>query len=155
MATDLASLEARIRRLEDIEAIRRLRLDYHACVNRHAMPDATPLYTDDAFIDFGPTAQARGPAEIRALYERLNANVDMIKQFAANHEIDVAGDEATGHAWVDARYGQGDVSIIACASYADRYRRTPEGWKFSEMVVTIHFGVPVQQGWAGAKAFGM
>ncbi len=105
------------------------------------------LFTDDALVDFGPTARAKGRAEIDALFAKLAGNTTMIKQFSANHIVDLDGDTGTGNAYVDARYAANGQSIIACASYDDSYRRTPDGWKFSEMIVHIHFSVPVQQGW--------
>ena len=146
MTTD-NSIEARLQRFEDSEAIRRLRLQFHRYVNDRVIGKAVDLCTEDALVDFGPTLQARGHAEIAALFEKLAGNTDMIKQFSANHIVDLDGDVATGNAYVDARYAAGGQSIIACASYDDTYRRTPEGWKFSEMIVHIHFTVPVQEGW--------
>ena len=149
MTSDPGSPEARMQRLEDLAAIRRLRMEYHRCVNTRTMTEAAVLYTDDAFVDFGPTEQARGRAEITALYARYNRQLDMIKQFPHNHMIDLNGDEASGEAYANARYGYDGHSIMACASYDEKYRRTPEGWKIAEMLVTIHFAVPVMQGWAG------
>jgi len=110
---------------------------------------AASLCTEDAIVDFGPDLRARGHAEVTALFTKLAGNTTMIKQFSANHIVDLEGDTGTGNAYVDARYAAQGKSIIACASYDDKYRRTPEGWKFSEMIVKIHFAVPVMQGWAG------
>ena len=149
MTADSNSVEARMRRLEDIDAIRRLRMDYHRYVNTRTMAEAAILYSGDAFVDFGPTERARGRDEIATLYAKYNDQLDIIKQFPANHMIELNGDEATGQAYADARYGYDGHSVMACASYDETYRRTPEGWKISEMIVTIHFAVPVQQGWAG------
>ncbi len=146
---DPGSVEARMQRLEDIDAIRRLRMDYHRHVNARTMPQAAMLYTEDAWVDFGPAEQARGRDEIAALYTKYNGQLDIIKQFAANHMFEVDGDEASGEAYADARYGYDGHSVMACASYDEKYRRTAEGWKISEMIVKIHFAVPVQQGWAG------
>lgn len=143
------SVEERMQRLEDLDAIRRLRMDYHRYVNTRAMPQAAMLYTEDAFVDFGPTEQARGRKEIEELYVKYNGQLDIIKQFPANHMIELNGDEAHAEAYADARYGYDGHSVMACASYDEKYRRTADGWKISEMVVKIHFAVPVQQGWAG------
>jgi ketosteroid isomerase-like protein len=148
MKADSGSVEARMQRLEDLDAIRRLRMEYHRYVNTRRMREAAILYTDDAFVDFGPTEQARGRDEIEALYAKYNQQLDIIKQFPANHMIELNGDEASAEAYADARYGFDGHSVMACASYDEKYRRTAEGWKISEMVVKIHFAVPVQQGWA-------
>lgn len=142
-----SSIEARLRRFEDTEEIRRLRQQFHRFVNDGEQGRLASLYTDDALVDFGPDLRAKGRAEIDALFAKLAGNTSFIKQFSANHIVDVDGDTGSGNAYVDARYAAGGESIIACASYDDRYRRTPDGWKFSEMIVHIHFTVPIQQGW--------
>jgi hypothetical protein len=147
MATD-SSIEARLQRIEDLEDIRRLRMDYHRYVNTRSFSEAAILYTEDALVDFGES-KVRGRAEIAALYARYDQQLDTIKQYLANHIIDLDGDEASGNAYVDARYAFDGHSIIACAMYDEKYRRTDEGWKISEMIVTVHFAVPVQQGWGG------
>ncbi len=45
------TLEQRIRRLEDIEAIRRLRNRYHASVNERRFSDCRALFTADAVVE--------------------------------------------------------------------------------------------------------
>ena len=62
--------------------------------------------------------------------------------------VEVDGDEAVGMAYLDARYVQDGKSVIAAIRYDDRYRRTPAGWKFTEMLVHVYFAVPVELGWA-------
>jgi ketosteroid isomerase-like protein len=145
----LAKVEARLQLLEDREEIRALRMRYHRCVNERIFKEAADIHTEDALVDFAGQAVARGREEIAKLYDYLNSNVGIIRQFPANHVIEVNGDEATGNAIVDARYSQDGKSIIAAAGYDEKYRRTPQGWKISEMIVSIYFSVPVQQGWAG------
>ena len=124
---------------------------YHRCVNERIFKEAVDIHTEDAFIDFAGQVSARGHKEIAALYDHLNTNVGIIRQFPANHIIQLDGDEASGTAYVDARYSQDGKSIIAAAAYDETYRRTPDGWKISEMIVSIYFSVPVQEGWAGAE----
>src|SRR5206468_3879484 len=47
MSTDLAQLEARIRRLEDIEEIRGLRMHYHYCVNEGKFETVADIFSED------------------------------------------------------------------------------------------------------------
>ncbi len=147
----MSDIEARLRRIEDLEEIRALRIRYHRCVNERIFKEAVDIHTEDALVDFAGQAIARGHEEIAKLYDYLNTNVGIIRQFPSNHDIRIDGDEATGNALVDARYSQDGKSIIAAASYDEKYRRTEKGWKISEMLVKIHFSVPVQEGWAGVE----
>jgi hypothetical protein len=54
------TLEERIRRLEDIEAIRWLRNRYHASVNESRFGDCRALFTDDAVVELGYLARYEG-----------------------------------------------------------------------------------------------
>lgn len=146
--TEPASLEARIARLEDIEALRDLRMRYHYCVNENRFGDAAVYFTDDAFSSFGTMIEATGRDAIAAMFDKLQNNVTFIRQFITNHIVEVDGDTGTGISYLDARYAQAGVSIIAAVRYDDRYRRTAEGWKFSSMVARIDLSVPLEQGWA-------
>jgi ketosteroid isomerase-like protein len=148
MPSEVERNEARLRRLEDLEEIRLLRMRYHYYVNERVMREAAVLYTEDAYVEFQSLKGVKGRAEIEAFYDSLNGNVDSISQFVANHMVTVEGDEATGVCYADARYAQQGQSIIASIRYDDKYRRTAEGWRFSEMIVKIRFAVPLTQGWA-------
>ena len=149
MAGTGKSLEERVRRLEDLEEIRGLRMEYHHCVNDDRFADGARIFTDDAFVDFGWVGTATGRENIAVLFSRLKDAVTVIKQFISNHMIEIDGDEAKGISWLDARYAQDGKSLIAAVRYDDRYRRTAEGWRFTEMIATVQFSVPVQEGWAG------
>jgi ketosteroid isomerase-like protein len=151
MATDLAQLEARLRKMEDIEEIRTLRMRYHERMNDGGFRDAAVLYAEDAYVNFEGLADARGRAAIADLFERLEKNVAFVKQFISSHIVEVNGDVGSGVSFLDARYAQEGKSIIAALKYVDKYRRTPEGWKFTEMLVKPYFSVPLEQGWGGGK----
>lgn len=144
-------LEARILRLEDIEEIRRLRMQYHNFTNDGQWDRFTELFTDDALIDFGYISKAEGTEQIRELYLRIPRNLDLVKQFIHNHMVDVDGDRASGVSYLDARYAAGGDSVMVAAKFMEQYRRTPEGWKISEMLLEMYFSVPITQGWAGEQ----
>ena len=120
------SIEARLQRFEDTEEIRRLRQSFHRFVNDGEQAKLASLYTDDALVDFGPDLRAKGRTEIDALFAKLAGNTSFIKQFSANHIVDVDGDTGSGNAYVDARYAANGQSIIACASSLSKLRAGPE-----------------------------
>ena len=103
-------------------------------------------------ISTGSTQAVRGHAAVIDTLARLGSRVDFIKQFPSFHMVEIDGDAgATGVCYLDARYADKGKSIMACVKYDDKFRRTPEGWKFSEMLVTIYFNVPIEQGWASGN----
>lgn len=147
MAIDMADLEARLRRLEDIEDIRRLRMQYHYVINEGRSEETAALYTDDAYVEYEGVVVAKGRAEFSRAIPSLSRRLTFIKQFISNHMVDVDGDEATGVAYLDARYAHDGKSIMATARFSEKYRRTAEGWRISEMICRTYFNVPIEQGW--------
>ncbi len=142
------SSEARLKHLEDLEEIRNLRMMYHYYINEGKWGQIPDLYTADAYVNFQRIGGANGIKEIRALFDSIGTNVSYIKQFIHNHIVDIKGDTATGTSYFDARYAQGKKSIIAAGTYREKYRRTPDGWRISEMLSEIDFAGTVEEGWA-------
>ena len=143
------TLEQRIRRLEDIEEIRRLRMQYHINTNDGHFDRMWELFTEDAYVDFGYISRARGREDIKALFLRIPRNLPLVKQFIHNHMVDVDGDQATGISYLDARYAQDGDSVMVAARFDEIYVRTEEGWRIKQMLLDLYFSVPITIGWAG------
>jgi ketosteroid isomerase-like protein len=141
------TLEDRIRRLEDIEEIRRLRNMYHYFINERQPERFREIYTDDAVLQFDKHMTIEGIDPIVKALGNVPERT-LIKQFIHSHQVDVDGDEASAFAYLDARYGQDGQSLIVAARYDEKYRRTPAGWRISWTYIEVIFSVPVQVGWA-------
>ena len=148
-----ATIEQRLRRLEDIEEIRRLRMRYHVNINEERFGEMPALFTEDAVVDFGHVGGATGLADIEALFLALPSTLDLVKQFIHNHLVDVEGDRATGLAYLDARYARAGESVMVAARFDEVYRRTGDGWRIAEMRVHLFFAVPISEGWAGKSDY--
>lgn len=140
------TIEERIQRLEDIEAIRSLRHKFHYFVNERLPERAREIYTDDAVIIFDEFLRQEGIEAIIAAASRFPEDL-LLRQYIHNHEIELDGDTATAYSYLDARYGQNGQSLIVSGRYDDKYRRTPDGWRICEVKVTLQFSVPIQKGW--------
>jgi SnoaL-like domain len=81
-----------------------------------------------------------GREEIRVGGERLQAQWDFFVQTTHPGAIQLDGDTATGRAYIQelarARDGRQGLNY---AIYHDRYRRTPDGWKFTERVFEVRY----------------
>ena len=81
-----------------------------------------------------------GREEIRAGGERLQAQWDFFVQTTHPGTIQLDGDAASGRAYIQElirlRNGHSEVNY---AIYHDRYRRTPDGWKFTERVYEVRY----------------
>ena len=86
-------------------------------------------------------AEFAGREEIRAGIRRLKEELwDFLVQATHPGTIQLDGDTASGRAYVLSfgRFRDGG-SHLNYSVYHDRYRRTPDGWKFSERVDEVRY----------------
>jgi ketosteroid isomerase-like protein len=78
--------------------------------------------------------------EIRAGIERLQGLWDYFVQTVHPGTIQIEGDTASGRAYI-AEFGRmrDGTSHQNYSVYHDRYRRTPDGWRFTERVYEIRY----------------
>lgn len=146
--SDLAALEARIRRLEDIEAIRTLRNAYHSALNDGRYADVVGLFTDDAKVVLGYLASYEGRDAIDKGFCGMGERERFfIKQYIHSHDVTVEGDRGTGRSYLEARYGRYGVSWLVAGRYDDIYARVDGRWRFKEMIADLYYTVPLGVGW--------
>ena len=99
------------------------------------------LFTPDGALRMpNIPADLVGREQIRAVGEQLQAQWDFFVQTTHPGTIVLDGDTATGRAYIqelvrtrDGRQG------LNYAIYHDRYRRTGDGWKFTERVYEVRY----------------
>jgi 3-phenylpropionate/cinnamic acid dioxygenase small subunit len=147
------SSDARLQRLEDIEAIRRLLTDYGRDLDRRDFKAYSELFATDGVWDGGFGA-AKGPAEIQAMMEKSIGGKPITGpqsnfHLLTNFEIEVHGD--TGQAWSRWTFVAQDPDKRARILYAGRYDdelvREAGRWKFKRRTVSGDLpGQPPPQG---------
>jgi hypothetical protein len=128
-----ANNEARLRRLEDLEEIRALFVDYGYYLDHGLFADYARLFAEDGEILLGPLGRAKGPAAIQALMEQaLGARVGSSYHVIANPIVRLEGDRATSNVtWVVlVRDEAGKPVLPMIGHHADTLVRTAQGWKF-------------------------
>ncbi len=138
---ELSALAARLARLEDLEALRRLKADYCALADGGATgAEIAALFTAEAELEFGPAGgRARGRAEIAAFYDRLGGRFASGAHLLANPRLDLDGDRASGRWWmllvaVDTR-AEPPAERRLLAEYRERYARTDGVWRIARLEV--------------------
>ena len=160
---DRSDLELRIRRLEDIEAIRALKAKYsmHAdekYTDDHQLRseqerdaiarDQASVFTDDAIWDGGQQfGVLRGKEAIHTSLKSIGWKFAM--HYFLNPVIKVDGDRATGRwmLWEVATVNTTDTAVFLAAVTEDEYVRTPDGWRISKVCIRMKFITPFDRPW--------
>jgi ketosteroid isomerase-like protein len=127
--------------IADRVEIEALRAEFTDAVMMRDGDRLASLFTDDgALLMPNIPAEFHSREEIRAGRERLQARWDFFVQNTHPGMIRLDGDSATGRAYIQelARTLDG-WSGQNYAVYHDRYRRTPEGWRFTERVYEVRY----------------
>jgi hypothetical protein len=133
MADDGTALEARLRRLEDLEAIRQLFIDYGYYLDHGEFESYGKLFADDGEVLLGPIGRASGPQAITELMTKtLSGRQGMSYHIITNPIIKLDGDSATTDVmWtviVKDEAGKPHVSMLG--RHRDTVVRQRGEWKF-------------------------
>ena len=131
------TLEERITRLEDIEAIKQLKFRYsHICDDDHNPAHIASVFADDGIWE-SEESVAKGHAEIEELFCRFQGVVSFSQHNMMNPIIEVNGDTATGIWYTMGPWDlkeDGKEVWLACR-YDDDYVRINGEWKYSHLRV--------------------
>jgi uncharacterized protein (TIGR02246 family) len=131
---DTAALAAKLQRLEDIEEIRTLLLDYGRLLDSRDLAGYSKLFAKDGEW-VGGFGSAKGPAEILTFMQKnLGTGPNASKSFhiLSNFQIEVKGDAATAWSrWTFVAPGPDGKPVISQAGrYDDILTREDGRWKF-------------------------
>ena len=138
-ASSAASTAARIQRLEDIEEIRTLLIEYGRLLDAHDLAGYSGLFARDGEW-IGGFGSAKGPAAIQALMEKnlgatRTSTPGSTYHLLTNFEIDVHGDKATAWSrWSFTVTADNKPSILYGGHYDDNLVREDGRWRFLRRV---------------------
>ena len=148
---DLEALERRIRRLEDLEAIKQLKARYAAYCDAHYDADAlADLFTEDAIWDGGLLGYNEGREAIRQFFRGSSQRISFALHYIVSPIIEVDRDTASGtwYLWQTCTYTNGTQAVWGAATYHDLYVRDHGVWKFQHVRIASQFWTPFEEGWA-------
>ncbi|GAA2099472.1 hypothetical protein GCM10009801_71130 [Streptomyces albiaxialis] len=99
------------------------------------------LFTEDGQVRIPAGGiEMKGRDAIRAGVERLQGNWEFFTQTTHPGTVRLEGDTATGRAYLVelGRFREGGAHQNI-AIYHDRYRRTPDGWRFTSRVYELRY----------------
>ena len=137
---DLSDLEKRIRIMEDIEAIKKLKAKYFRCVDQKLWEEMETVLTEDAVADYGmgiELLQGR-----KAIIEFLKKNLDRDSMISVhqghNPEIEITSDTTATGVWVlnDRLIIQTIATLNGWRYYEDEYVKVNGEWKKKSTKIT-------------------
>ncbi len=130
-----------VKAIADRFEIEALRGEFTDAVMMRDYDRLASLFTEDGAVRMPHiNAEATSREEIRAGIERMQGLWDYFVQTAHPGTIQLEGDIAVGRAYI-AEFGRmrDGSSHLNYAVYHDRYRRSPDGWKFTERVYEVRY----------------
>jgi hypothetical protein len=134
---DLAELEARIRILEDIEAIKKLKAKYFRCANaklkdKKVWDELTQCFSEDAVMEYPGFGRIQGTESIIQSLKQHAARFSITIHEGHDPEIDVVSDTTARATWglhfyaIDAK---SNTAVRMWALYDDKYIKEKGKWK--------------------------
>jgi len=112
---------------------------YSTSVDRKDWALYESLFTPDAVIDYTAVGGVRGgPKEVAQWLAETMPMFPAYQHLVSNVELSIDGDAATGRAMLfnpmGCRTADGVQMALIGLWYNDKFRRTPDGWRFTERV---------------------
>ena len=138
--TDLSELEKRIRVIEDIEAIKKLKAKYFRCVDKKLWEEMETVLTEDAVADYGMGIELlQGRKAIMEFLKKNLAPDSMISVHQGhNPEIEITSDTTARGVWVlnDRLIIQTIATLNGWRYYEDEYVKLNGEWKKKSTKIT-------------------
>lgn len=150
-----SELELQVAKLRAAEEIRHLKARYAAVCDTGYLPDRmVPLFTRDAVWDGGERfGRYEGIDAIYGFFDGVSKQIVWALHYMIAPIVEVADDveTATGswYLWQPCTIvtEAGSQAVWLTGTYADRYRRETDGWKFSEVKLDCQTVSPIEEGW--------
>ncbi|MFA4836933.1 MAG: nuclear transport factor 2 family protein [Dehalococcoidia bacterium] len=148
----MATLQQRIQRLEDIEAIKNLKRRYIFSIDMGRYDDATDTFTEDAIIDYGVFGLYRGR---EALRKYLTSDVSKQRSRLGIHHlhsplIEFVNDTLATGIWELQAMVQPktvDKAYWMAGYFTDEYVKENGQWKQNKLKITWQIITEYEQGW--------
>jgi len=149
-------LEARIRRLQDIEAIKKLKATFAYLIDTGDWQGVANLFTEEAVLDSGPLGHCEGRAEIAKFFrDDIPQTFSFTVHMYHNPVIEVKGDKATGEWYykVPATHASTNRALWIVGKYEEEYTKVEGEWKFKAFASKSYFVTPYDEGWVKTRAY--
>jgi len=147
---DMAQLEQRLTRMEDIEAIKQLKARYCAIADEDHNPDKiTALFVEDGIWE-GGMGTVQGHEAIRQLFQRAQQRFSFSHHMVMNPIIEVAGNRAQGTWYFFGLFTVRETNEArwSAVRYEEDYTKVNGAWKYQHLRAHGRMSASYDKGWA-------
>jgi len=134
---ELAELENRITRLEDLEAIKQLKARYcEICDDDHNPERIASIFTEDGIWEGRGIGKAQGHQEIKELFQNFQRMISYAQHMVLNPIIEIDGTSATGvwYFFGPFTFYENNQAMWQAARYYEDYEKTDGVWKIKHLL---------------------
>jgi uncharacterized protein (TIGR02246 family) len=128
----MSSLEERLQRLEDRDAIHQLFIDYGRHLDQGNWDAYAQLFAEDGEVLLGPMGRAKGRSNIQELMTKtLTPGLGTSYHLITSPDVKLDGDTATSETmWSVVTKGEDGKPVIGMVGrHIDTLTRTADGWR--------------------------
>ena len=148
-------LEARIRRLEDIEEIKNLQARYCYFIDTLQMDKVPDLFAEKFMAEYVPLGTYTTKAILLKFLKATDEGTSMMSHQAMTPLIEGDGDKARGTWYLfgpfNNRAPEGEVANWIQGRYDNDYVREDGKWKFSHLRFKFNIQSPYEDGWVKTR----
>ena len=135
-----ADLDARIRIIEDTEAIKKLKARYWRCMDKKLWDELEGVYAEDATQEYGADNRVQGG---KAIVEFLKQQIGDVATAHGGHspEIEITGDTTARGTWAlhDYLVWKSGTKLVGFGHYEDEYVKEDGVWKIKSTRISRLF----------------
>jgi len=150
----LEELEARVKLLEDIEAIKKLQAAFCYANDSFDWQGVVNLFMDDGVAEYGPFGHYEGKEEItKFCRDMLPKSMSFLEHMCHNPIIEVKGETATGEFYFETPASQisPKKAFWIAGKYQGNYVKVNGEWKFKKLTAIIYYNTPYEDGWVKTR----
>ncbi|MBI5444067.1 MAG: nuclear transport factor 2 family protein [Deltaproteobacteria bacterium] len=155
-------LEPRLQRLEDVDAVGKLKALYCSLAdaayrNPAVWDELLEHFDENAWLDFGAFGVYRGKVEVARFFKEVSHSfVSYAAHMVANQVIEVAGSSATGrwYFFCPSTSRGSNRALWIQGRYEDTFVKRDGRWRWQSITARFDFVSPFEEGWAKTPMFG-
>ena len=147
---NIEEIERRLRAIEDVEAIKKLKARYCVyCDEGYNAGGIAGLFTEDGVWDGGLFGCYEGRDAIRSFFQEASQMISFALHYVTNSIVEVDGDQAQGtwYLFQTCTFVEGNQAVWGAGRYTEEYVRVGGEWKFKNLKVVSSFWTPYEEGW--------